>query len=60
MDYDFWFNNAWFETTQLDDFGVQYAAYWEVDGLAMYEFKQVLSGPAPAPVLPDDDDDIPF
>ena len=60
MDYDYWFNNLWYETTQLDVFGGQYAAFWEGDGFVTYEFKQVLSGPAPAPVLPDDEDDILF
>ena len=60
MDYDFWFNNLWFETTQLDAFGGQYVALWDSNGCFIYDTRQVLSGPALAPVLPDDDDDIPF
>ncbi len=59
MDYDYWFNSLWFETTQLDVFGRQCAAFWEGNEFVIYEFKQVLSGPAPAPVPPSDDN-IPF
>ena len=61
MDCDFWFNNLWFETTQLDAFGGQYVALWDSNGCFIYDTKQVLSGPAPAPVPPGDyDDECPF
>ena len=61
MNYDYWFNNLWFQTTELDVFGGQYVALWDENGCFIVDTKQVLSGPAPAPVPPGDyDDECPF
>ena len=61
MDYDYWFNIHWFEPTQLDIYGGQYAVRWDPNGCQVDDTKEVLSGPAPAPEQTVySKDDIPF
>ena len=61
MSYAFWFNIDWFEPAELDVYGNYYAILWSSDGCRVDDSKEVIAGPAPAPVQgPCSEDECPF
>ena len=50
MDSVFWFDISWFQLTQLDIYGGQYAVLLSRDECRVDDCKEVLSGPETAPL----------